>query len=169
MLLWFVGTAWVAVWFVFRDERFDYRLLAAGALLPDAVDIVTGGAWVMHSVTAAVVVLAAVMVFMRGRREARRHALAVPIGMFMHLVFDGAFALTTVFWWPFGGLSFGGEPLPSLDRMGTNVVLELLGAAAVWWMWRTHGLSDPAARRRLWRTGRLLAVGPGKGTGAGTC
>lgn len=169
MLLWFVGTAWVAVWFVFRDERFDYRLLAAGALLPDAVDIVTGGAWVMHSVTAAVAALALVMVATRGRRTARRHALAVPIGMFMHLVFDGAFAATTVFWWPFGGLSFGGEPLPSLDRMGTNIALELIGAVAVWWMWRTHGLSDPAARRHLWRTGELRAVRAGDGTGAGTC
>lgn len=118
MLLWFVGTAWVAVWFVFRDERFDYRLLAVGALLPDAVDIVTGGAWVMHSVTAAVAALALVMIATRGRRAARRHALAVPIGMFMHLVFDGAFAATTVFWWPFGGLSFGGEPLPVVLQVG---------------------------------------------------
>lgn len=169
MLLWFVGTAWVAVWFVFRDERFDYRLLAAGALLPDAVDIVTGGAWVMHSVTAAVAALALVMIATRGRRAARRHALAVPIGMFMHLVFDGAFAATTVFWWPFGGLSFGGEPLPSFSRWGANIALEILGAAAVWWMWRAHGLSDPAARRHLWRTGELRAVSTGSGTGAGTC
>lgn len=167
MLLWFVGTAWLAVWFVFRDERFDYRLLAAGALLPDVVDIVTGGAWVMHSITASVVVLTAVMLATRGRRETRRHALAVPIGMFLHLVFDGAFARTVVFWWPFGGLSFGDEPLPSLDRWALNPVLELLGLAALWWMWRAHGLGDAAARRRLWSTGQLHATRPAGG--AGTC
>ena len=33
MLFWFVGTAVVAVWFVFRDPAFDYRLLIVGSLL----------------------------------------------------------------------------------------------------------------------------------------
>jgi hypothetical protein len=87
--------------------------------------------------------------------------------MFLHLVFDGAFARTVVFWWPFGGLSFGDEPLPSLDRWALNPVLELLGLAALWWMWRAHGLGDAAARRRLWSTGQLHATRPAGG--AGTC
>ena len=42
MLLWFLGTGIATVWFVFRDPRFDYRVLALGLLLPDAVDGLTG-------------------------------------------------------------------------------------------------------------------------------
>ena len=34
MFLWFVATAIVSVWFVFRDPRFDYRLLIVGSVLP---------------------------------------------------------------------------------------------------------------------------------------
>ena len=39
----FVGTSIATVWFVFRDPRFDYRLLIVGSVLPLA-DGVTGGA-----------------------------------------------------------------------------------------------------------------------------
>ena len=43
---WFIGTAIVTVWAVFRDPRFDYRLLVVGAVVP-LVDGFTGGAWVL--------------------------------------------------------------------------------------------------------------------------
>ena len=168
MLLWFVGSSWVAVWFVFRDERFDYRWLTLGALLPDIVDGLSGGSWVFHSVTASVVSLTAVMVATRGRRSVRRSLLAVPIGMFLHLVFDGAFVRTKNFWWPFGGTSFDGSSLPSLGRMPLNIGLELLGATAIWWMWRAHGLSNTEARREFLATGQLHPVRPGE-QGTGTC
>ena len=137
MVLWFVGTAWAAVWFVFRDPRFDLRMLALGALLPDIVDVWSGGTWVMHSVTASVAVLARVMRATRGRRPSRPMLLAVPIGMFMHLVFDGVFARTTAFWWPFTGAGFGADRLPSFDRGWWNVPLELVGALLALWVLRT--------------------------------
>lgn len=137
MVLWFVGTAWAAVWFVFRDPRFDLRMLALGALLPDIVDVWSGGTWVMHSVTASVAVLALVMLATRGRRPSRPMLLAVPIGMFMHLVFDGVFARTTAFWWPFTGAGFGADRLPSFDRGWWNVPLELVGALLALWVLRT--------------------------------
>ncbi|MEY2767009.1 MAG: hypothetical protein RI912_672, partial [Actinomycetota bacterium] len=153
---------------VFRDERFDYRWLTVGALLPDVIDGVTGGSWVFHSVTASVLAMTLVMITTRGRRAPRRSLLAVPIGMFMHLVFDGAFNRTENFWWPFAGTSFDGSSLPSVDRMALNVVLELMGIAGVVWMWRTHGLSDARARRRFLSTGELRRPqGPPQGTG--TC
>ena len=155
MLFWFVGSSWVSVWFVFRDERFDYRWLTLGVLLPDMIDGVTGGSWVFHSVTASVAAMTAVMLLTRGRRAPRRSLLAVPIGMFLHLVFDGAFNRTKNFWWPFGGTSFGGSSLPSFDRMGLNLVLEVVGLLAIGWMWRTHGLGDARARGHFLRTGEL--------------
>ncbi|MSZ60686.1 MAG: hypothetical protein F2650_04905, partial [Actinobacteria bacterium] len=105
MFLWFIGTAIIAVLFVFRDDRFDYRVLALGAVLPDLIDVFTGGAWVFHSVLGSVLSLVLVMVFARRGTAARRMSLAIPIGMFMHLVFDGAFNNTKVFWWPFAGFN----------------------------------------------------------------
>ena len=62
MLLWFLGTALLTVWYVFTDPRFDYRLLLVGAVLPDVIDLPEGHAKWAHSLTVAVGVLVAVMV-----------------------------------------------------------------------------------------------------------
>jgi len=155
MLFWFVGTALVAVWLVFHDPRFDYRFLLVGALLPDIVDAPFGGARVMHSVTGSVGLLVVVMLGTIGRRPRRRRLLALPIGTFLHLIFDGAFATTHVFWWPFTGRGFDDAPLPSWDRGAVDVVLELAGLAMCGWAVRQFGLADAERRRRFWRTGVL--------------
>jgi hypothetical protein len=155
MFFWFIGTAIVAVWFVFHDPRFDYRCLLVGALLPDVTDGPFGGARVMHSVLGSVGLLVIVMAVTVGRRPIRRCLLAIPIGTFLHLVFDGAFATTKVFWWPFGGLSFHHAALPSWHRGGWDVLLELFGLALCAWAVRNFGLTDPARRRTFWRTGVL--------------
>ena len=156
MFLWFIGTATIAVLFIFRDDRFDYRFLALGAVLPDVVDGVTGGAWVFHSVLGSVAALGLVMAVARRGTARRRQGLAIPIGMFMHLVFDGAFNNTKVFWWPFAGLNFGGSLIPSFDRLVLDVVFEIAGAAMLWWIWRENNLSVPANRQSFLRTGRLV-------------
>ena len=132
MLLWFAGLSVALVWSVFRDPRLDYRLVVVGALLPDVVDGVFGGARVMHSVLASIALLVVVMVSTTGRRPLRRRLLAVPIGTFAHLILDGAWTRTEVFWWPFFGTSFEGAPLPSLDRPVVLLVLmELVGLIAL--------------------------------------
>lgn len=136
MLLWFVGFAFVAVWFVFRDPRFDLRLLAVGALLPDVVDAPFGGARAFHSLTVSVLAFVVVVLATIGRRVVRQRWLAVPIGMMLHLIADGAFALTQVFWWPFSGLDLGDEPLPSVARGWWNVPLEVAGALGIVWVVR---------------------------------
>jgi len=166
MFLWFLGTAAIAVWFVFRDDRFDYRVLAFGAVLPDIVDGVTGGDWVMHSVVSSVVLLAGVMAIARRGSVRRRRWLALPIGTFFHLVFDGAFNNTRLFWWPFGGLSFHNTNIPSFDRLGLDVVLEIAGALMLVWMWRTNNLSNESTRAEFVRTGHLRA---GTSTDVGQC
>ncbi len=166
MFFWFLGTAALAVWFVFRDDRFDYRVLALGALLPDIVDGVTGGAWVMHSVIASVGLLTAVMLIARRGSVRRRRWLALPIGTFFHLVFDGAFNNTKVFWWPFAGLDVGDVPLPSLDRMSLNILLEVAGLVMLVWLWRVNKLSNQQQRHRFIRTGQLIG---GTEIDAGSC
>ena len=158
MFFWFLGTSFVAVWFVFRDDRFDYRVLALGALLPDIVDGVTGGVWVLHSVVASVAVLAVVMGVARRGSLRRRRWLALPIGMLMHLVFDGAFNNTEAFWWPFAGLDFVQESLPSMNRMPLNIVLEIVGLALLGWMWKINQMSRPENRARFVSSGRLVGA-----------
>lgn len=166
MFFWFIGTSALAVWFVFRDDKFDYRVLTLGALLPDVVDLIAGGAWVMHSIVASIAILTAVMTFARRGSTMRRRWLALPIGTFLHLVFDGAFNNTKIFWWPFTGAGFGSADVPSLDRGSLNIVLEIAGLAMIAWLWRTSGLSDGASRNRFVRTGNL---GHGSATDVGSC
>jgi hypothetical protein len=155
MFLWFVGTAIVAVWFVFRDPRFDYRLLVVGSVLP-LLDALFGGARVMHTLVFSLALLVAVMLLTVNRRRARRLWLGLAIGTLLHLVFDGAWTSTDVFWWPFGGWSFEDARLPEAARGWWNVPLELAGLAILVWVWRTARLADPARRRAVVRTGGLF-------------
>lgn len=158
VVLWFVATSVLAVRYVFRDPRFDYRLLIVGVLLPDAVDAVFGGARVFHTVSASVALMTLIMVVTRRGSALRRRSLPLAIGTFMHLVFDGAFANTDVFWWPFTGTSFGGARLPVAERGVLNVALEVLGAVGLAWIVRRHGLRNRDARRRFLSTGELVEV-----------
>ncbi len=155
MFLWFIGTAVVSVWYVFRDPRFDYRLLAVGALLPDIIDLPNGHAHWAHSLTMSVGALVLVMLATAGRKPIRRLLLALPIGMLLHLVWDGAFASTKVFWWPFTG-SWGSVRVPSLQRGWANIAFEITGAALLAWMWRRCELSDAHRRSALIHHGLLM-------------
>ncbi len=155
MLLWFAGASLVIVWLVFRDPAIDHRLIVAGALLPDAVDVWFGGPRIAHTLTGASAVLVLVMLGTIRRRLLRRRLLALPIGGFLHLVLDGVWARAEVFWWPVMGLDFGDGHLPSVERGLWNLPLELAGAAALVWWWQRFGLGDPERRRLFVRTGRL--------------
>ncbi len=157
VFLWFVGTSVLAVWSVFRDPRFDYRFLIVGVLLPDVIDGIWGGARGFHSVTMSVVVLFAVMLLTIGRRAIRKKLLAIPIGMFIHLIVDGAFDNTKVFWWPFTGLSFGDSPLPVVERGVFNIVLEVVGLGLCVFAVKRFGLHDEVRRKTFMREGWLTA------------
>lgn len=164
MILWYAGLALAIVWNVFRDPALDHRLVVAGALLPDVVDLVAGisGATpnpghpaYAHTLAAPVAVLLAVMAGTRGRRAARRRLLALPIGMLLHLVLDGTWTRSEVLWWPFFGVSFPEAQLwpPLLLALAEEVA----GAAALWWFVHRFRLTDPGPRQTFLRTGRLAA------------
>ncbi|CAN5584830.1 hypothetical protein BH24ACT4_BH24ACT4_17540 [soil metagenome] len=155
MLLWFIGPTVAAVWLVFRSPALDYRMVVLGALLP-MLDVVTGGPWVLHTLLGAVLALAVVMGLTRHRRLVRRRWLGIPIGMFLHLALDFTFTRAELFWWPFLGRGFGEGGLPELERpLVAVLILEVLGAAACWWCWRTFGLDDEQRRRAMVRTGQV--------------
>jgi hypothetical protein len=156
MFFWFVGMAIATVWFVFRDPRFDYRLLVVGSVVP-LLDALFGGARVMHTLVFSLVLLFAVMVLTVGRRPARRLWLGLAIGTLLHLVFDGAWTNTDVFWWPFGGWSFEEARLPEAARGWWNVPLEVAGLAVLVWVWRRARLDESVRRRAVLRTGALFS------------
>lgn len=155
MFLWFIGTAVLAVAYIFRDPMFDYRLLIVGSVLPLA-DAVTGGAGALHTLVLSLLLMVVVMLSTVGRRPVRKLLLGLPIGTMLHLVFDGAWVTRDLFWWPIGGWSFEELELPEAARGWLTVPFELAGLAMVVWIWRRSHLSDPAARRAFLRDGHLL-------------
>ena len=159
MLFWFIATSIWSVWFVFRDPKFDYRVLAIAALIPDLVDglllAFDISQNVMHSVVTSIGVLFAIMIATAGRRPIRQRLLAIPIGLFMHLIYDGAFTATKTFWWPLTGTAVDDKSLPSIERGLANLPLELFGIIACIVAWRYFSLFDTHRRHTFLRTGSL--------------
>lgn len=158
MVLWFVATAVLAVFFVFDSPAVDHRFVAAGSLIPLLEDL-SGNPWVLHTLVGGVVLLALVMLGTIGRRLRRRQFLGLPIGTFMFLVFSGCWSRTDLFWWPVGGFDrLGKGPPPELDRpVGVLVLLELAGLAGLVWLWRRYDIGTADNRHRLVSAGRLPA------------
>ena len=156
MLLWFVATSLLAMRWSFGDPAVDHRLIVAGALLPDVVYAASGGAPLTHSLLLPSAGLAIVMLATIGRRRARRRWLALPIGVFWHQLFDGAWLQPNLFWWPLGGVSVT-TTLPLASRpLWLIAAMELAGLAGCWWVWRSAGFAhDPIRRADFWRAGRL--------------
>ncbi len=121
MFFWFIGTAVASVWSVFRDPKFAYRWVIVGALIP------------VFSVVTVVGVLTAVMLLTIGKKAVRKNYLALTIGLFMHLVFDGAFLNTKMFWWPLAGFTTNGYSMPLIERGLLNIPLEIVGVALILW------------------------------------
>ena len=155
MLFWFVATAVWSVWFVFRDPKFDYRLVAIAALVPDLIDGLRGAVGPLHSVVTSIAVLFAIMIATAGRKPSRQRLLALPIGMFIHLIFDGAFSNTKTFWWPLTGISLSENSLPSVERGTWNLPLEIVGVIGCVVAWRYFSLADKSRRTNFLKTGSL--------------
>ncbi len=155
MFLWFAGASLAAMWVTFRDPAIDHRLVVLGALLPDLVDGLTGGVWLLHTLLFPIAALGVVMATTIGRRRWRRRLLALPIGVFWHVIFDFVWVDRSTFWWPLDGVAFSGD-LPVAERgLGLNLGLEVVGLVALVWVARQFGLADPERRASFVRTGRV--------------
>ena len=155
MFFWFIAASIWSVWFVFRDPKFDYRLVALAALTPDLIDGVRGAVGPMHSVVTSIFVLFVIMVVTAGRKPSRQRLLAVPIGLFIHLIFDGAFSNAETFWWPLSGLSLSQNSLPSVERGILNLPLEIIGLLGCVVGWRYFFLRDKSRRKIFLTKGSL--------------
>lgn len=162
MLIWFAVASVVLVSVVFQSPGVDYRVVAAGAVLPLG-EALLGGPRVLHSMAGAVALLVAVMVATRRRRLLRRRLLGLPIGVMAHLILDGSFTDVAVFGWPFRGWSFARGPIPELTHLGLSLLLEVVGVALGFWAWRRFDLDDPVARQRFVASGRLDPAAPDGG------
>lgn len=152
MLLWFAAPAVLGAWAVLRDPRFDYRLAAVGALLPDLIDLPVGQRAVAHTLVFAVASLVLVMAATVNRRGWRTRLLAIPVGLFVHLVLHGVVGRSELLYWPLFG-DWGHAALwPSVTG---GMVREALGLVAAVWIWRRFGLSDRNRRAAFLKTGRL--------------
>ena len=159
MFIWFVAVSVTVVALIFRSPDLDYRLVMIGSVLP-LVEGAFGGRWLLHSVAFNAVLLFGVMVVARGRRPTQRRWLALPIGTFCHLVLDGTWADTGVFWWPFTGLgALGRDAVSEFERLPVVLVLEAIGLMVGWWAWRRFSLYDRSVRQTLLTEGRLSALG----------
>jgi membrane-bound metal-dependent hydrolase YbcI (DUF457 family) len=156
VILWFAGLAFVIVWSVFRDTAIDYRIVVAGALLPDVLDAPFGGPRVAHTLVASVALLVVVMLATRGHRSWRRRWLALPIGTFCHLLLDGVWTRTALLWWPFLGDGLHDRGLPSIGRpLAVVVAMECAGAIALAWVVARFRLRERERLHQFAATGRL--------------
>lgn len=153
MFLWFIGLAWVSVWWVFRSPALDYRLVMLGAVLPVAE--FPFGAGVAHTLLAPVAAMTVIMLATQGKRLLRRQLLGLPIGMFVHILLDGAWATTDLFWWPVTHGPLYVDSLPEFTRPLWGAVMELVGLAAMMWAIGAFGLDDAARRTKFLKTGQL--------------
>lgn len=153
MLLWFAAGAVAIVWAVFQSPAIDYRMVMVGSVL--GVAEAPLGAGVFETLILPCAVLGAVMASTVGRRLVRRRLLGIPIGMFLHQVLNGAWADTSVFWWPVGGGALYRDSSMIVARGAWSFLLELVGVGLGIWCWRRFGLGDEARRARFVRTGHL--------------
>ena len=164
MLLWFAGLTFVTVAWVFASPAIDYRLVMLGAVLP-VIEMVIGGPWALHTLLAPVAVMTLVMLVFRGRRMVQRRWLGLSIGLFFYLVFDGAWARTTLFWWPLFGARADAGDIPGWESPVVLVLMEVVGAVALAWAVRRYRLGEPDQRRLFLAEGRLdravMAAPPG--------
>lgn len=154
MFFWFAGLTFVIVAWVFASPSIDYRLVIAGAVLP-VVELPLGGPWALHTLLAPVVVMTGVMLVFRGRRLRQRRWLGIAIGLFFHLVLDGTWARTTLFWWPVFGTRAEAGDLPSLPAIPVVVVMEIAGVLALGWGAKRYRLDQPSERALFFNEGRL--------------
>ncbi len=150
----------------------DLRYLTFGAILPNLIDIpVAIAMWtsweaprlVGHSLLfGSMIMVVVLIVTTRGTR--RKQWILVSVGALVHLALDAMWADPNTLWWPFLGWDFTSTGLVTFSEYASSVLTnpwmwagEAVGLAYLVLLWRSSGLNDAAARRRLLSTGQVSA------------
>ncbi|MDP6965330.1 MAG: hypothetical protein QGI12_05305 [Acidimicrobiales bacterium] len=159
MFLWFCVTSVLGIAVIFRSPFLDYRLLALGALLP-LVETMLGFQWLFHTLFFGVLVLSSIMLLGRGNRKIQQKLLPLPIGLLTHLVLDGTWTETEIFWWPVTGRDLLGTEVSRLEFsfLPTGMILEILGVIITLWAWRKFELNKQVNLKAFLKNGHLLAL-----------
>lgn len=168
MIFFHTGGALFLFRWIFRDPKVDIRFLLLGALIPDIIDLPLGtlllaetfssGELWAHTLAAPTVAAAVVLVSTR-RGRTRRAWMAGVVGWFFHLLLDGMWMSTEVFFWPFAGLDFPRGPDPywagALQRAMSDPVRWIAEALGLAYLIALARRLDGASLSELIRTGRL--------------
>jgi inner membrane protein len=171
LILWHLGMTPLIVRYVFRDPAMDLRWVLVGSILPDVIDKPIASILfhdtfrthriVGHALVFPVALLAVVMIATRRGTLRRRAWIALVIGVFIHLVLDGAWTSPEAFLWPFFGFDFPPVSGTSFGRLLADMVRspwvwlgEAAGLAYIAYIWRRY-LSGPGALERFARDGRI--------------
>ena len=172
MLFWHVGgTIWIFR-YVFKDPAVDLRALGLGAILPDLLDkplslIIAPEAFPAdriygHTLVFALAILTVGLIVTRRGTTGRRAAVALAVGVLVHLLLDGLWTTPELLFWPAFGTEFPpgeaqsvGELLRLVAASPILLTLEIVGLAYLVLLARRGRLGDPERRRALIRTGKL--------------
>lgn len=152
--------------------RVDYRVLLAGALLPDLIDkplsliLGVGGRAVAHTLLFALALSLPFLLLRSKAVSSRRQIfwtaipLALAIGTWTHLLLDRMWALPEILFWPFLGFAFPLDPFdPFIFLAGFQdpyvLAGEVLGGLALGYLVWRHKVYRRANLLRFLRTGRL--------------
>lgn len=169
MLAWHLAAITFLFRWIFRDPKVDMRFLAAGAVLPDAIDLTaatllgtaSGELWAHSLIVPSAVAVVVMATTRRGRK--RRGWMALVVAWLLHLAVDQMWLSESVLFWPvFGwdlvettGAVFWSEAWQRALGDPWRWILEGIGVLYLVWLARSAGLGHRQARARLVTTGRL--------------
>ncbi|MGI9666519.1 MAG: metal-dependent hydrolase [Acidimicrobiia bacterium] len=146
----------------------DLRFLALGAILPDLIDLPIGVAmWstfqtprlAAHSILFGAIAMVAVLILTR-RGPRRKRWMLLAVGLLIHVALDAMWQHPETLWWPFLGTEFSATEFATYGAYVGDLVRdplmwagELAGFAYLAVLWKTSGLRDIDARRRLASSG----------------
>lgn len=150
----------------------DLRFLALGAILPDLIDTPIGVfGWASlgavrlgsHSILFGSLVMATVLIFTR-RGPGRKRWMLLATGVLVHLLLDAMWNVPETLWWPLLGSGFSATAFSTYGAYVQDLVTrpvmwagEAVGLIYLVALGVRAKLTDPAARRTLWRSGVVSA------------
>lgn len=173
MLFWHLGVTASLIYLTLGRRRIDYRVVLAGAVLPDIIDRPIGRIFFERSYetshlwghTMAFVLAMMIVVTVALRGDAARRWFVLPVAVLVHLALDGMWNDPVTLFWPLFGVRF--PPMPT-DSYWLDVLLrpfthplvglqELIGLGLLLYMGRAFSLHRRAPLKRFLRTGALAA------------